>query len=413
MVITLMRYNVVVKFLRNLKNFFIPHHGNNYAPASLQKVAVLGMMLLVVLSFTAANLQALLWISSDWMVSTILPAVVVEETNEERADSNLVALKRNKTLDEAAQLKANDMAKHSYFSHNSPSGVTPWYWFEAADYNYVHAGENLAVHFSDSSELVEAWMDSPTHRANIMNGNYQEIGIGTAKGTYEGFDTVFVVQLFGTPAAAAPVVAAVTPTPPPTPVAVVPTPAIVAVAPPTTTPEVIAEEDPAEVEEVEEVEVNNDPVVAGAEVDEETEEDEVASSSSLTTPAILTSEPEVMEETKEVAVTDTGTVVYSSYVSTSTGGVPASIESVATGSNSGGIGGTTLPILSIATKPQLVLQYAYMIIGAFVLLALIISIMIEIRRQHPLQIAYSAGLVALMFLLFNLHLSLTNGVLIM
>ncbi len=398
-----MRYNVRVKFLRHLKNFFIPHHGNNFAPASLQKVAVLGMMLLVVISFTVANLQALLWISSDWMVSTILPAVVVEETNEKRQDGNLRARKRNTTLDEAAQLIADDMAKHSYFSHNSPSGVSPWYWFDVADYNYVHAGENLAVHFTDSGELVEAWMDSPTHRANIMNGNYQEIGIGTAKGTYEGFETVFVVQLFGTPAAVA---AAPTVTPTPAPAVVVaepePEPIVVAVAPAVTTPVVVDEESLPD-----EVETDNEPVVAGAEVDEE-----VASSSSVTTPALLTTEP-VEENIKEVAVTETGTVVYSSYISTSTGGIPASLESVATGSNSGGIGGTTLPILSIATKPQLVLEFAYMIIGAFVLIALIISIVIEIRKQHPLQIAYSAGLVALMFLLFNLHLSLTGGALIM
>jgi len=408
-----------VKIFEKIKDFFIPHHGNNYAPASLQKAAVLGMMLLVVISFTVANLQALLWISSDWMVSTILPAVVVQETNEEREDGNLVALRRNATLDEAAQLKANDMAEHSYFSHNSPSGVTPWYWFGVADYNYVHAGENLAVHFTDSGEVVEAWMDSPTHRANIMNGNYQEIGIGTAKGTYEGFDTVFVVQLFGTPAAPAPsrtvtedtpvTVAAVEET---VPTVSTTSSTALALATALTLPEV------EEASPILEDETNNEPVVAGAGVDEVAQEEEVneteevASSSSVTTPAIITPSTEVAN-TREVAVTESGTVVYSSYVSTSTGGIPASIESVATGSNSGGIGGTTLPILSIVTKPQLVLEFAYMIIGAFVLLSLIISIVIEIRRQHPLQIAYSAGLVALMFLLFNLHLSLTGGALIM
>jgi uncharacterized protein YkwD len=128
--------------------------------------------------------------------------VVVELTNEERVDNQSAPLRRNDTLDRAAQLKAEHMAKHEYFSHFSPDGVSPWHWFREAGYVYAHAGENLAVHFTDSAEVVEAWMDSPSHRQNIVDSRYTEIGVGTAKGTFDGYDTVYVVQLFGAPAVA-------------------------------------------------------------------------------------------------------------------------------------------------------------------------------------------------------------------
>jgi hypothetical protein len=120
------------------------------------------------------------------------------------------------------------MAKNGYFAHFAPDGTSPWHWFDEAGYVYTHAGENLAIHFTDSNEVVDAWMNSPKHRENIVNGVYTEIGVGTAKGKFEGYDTVYVVQLFGTPAQA-PVVAArpVTPAPAPAQLAVAPVPATV------------------------------------------------------------------------------------------------------------------------------------------------------------------------------------------
>ena len=126
-------------------------------------------------------------------------AVIVDLTNENREESHVGLLERSTVLDEAARQKAEHMAEGSYFAHNSPDGVTPWYWFDKVGYQYAYAGENLAVHFTDSGEVVKAWMDSPGHRANILSEDYREIGIGTAKGEYQGFPTVFVVQMFGTP----------------------------------------------------------------------------------------------------------------------------------------------------------------------------------------------------------------------
>jgi hypothetical protein len=69
-------------------------------------------------------------------------------------------------------------------------------------YKFLYAGENLAVNFTESRDVDQAWMDSPTHRANLLNVNFREIGMAVMEGAYKGNDTIFVVQMFGTPALA-------------------------------------------------------------------------------------------------------------------------------------------------------------------------------------------------------------------
>lgn len=392
-----------------LKNFFVPHDGNDYKPNSLEKAAVVGMMVLILLSFTLANLQSIIWMSSEWMVSTILPSVIVDLTNKERKEVSLGDLRRNATLDSAAQLKAQHMATNQYFAHYSPDGISPWHWFSVANYNYVHAGENLAIHFTDSSQVVNAWMNSPTHRANIVNGKYTEIGVGTARGTYEGFDTVYVVQLFGTPAA----VATPTSVPRPTPAPVV-----------TPRPAVLAEtESVVEEEVVSQAEPQTPPIIAGSEelVDEiddttvvlSTERDpiivdefEVATSSETATTSLPATTSEPVAEEIHVAYVEDDVMFFTDLVSTSTGGVPASVEPTEN------VPVSTSPVLAAATQPHIVLQILYTAIASFVFIALMLSIFIEVRRQHPIQIAYSAGLVAVMIMLLYVHLSLTAGAVI-
>lgn len=131
-------------------------------------------------------------------LAEVLPSVLVYLTNEERSQENLTTLTSNDTLIKAAQAKANDMAQKEYFAHTSPDGKTPWYWLDSAGYPYVKAGENLAVNFVDSEDVIQAWLNSPTHKANIMNGNYKEIGIATAEGQYKGKRAIYIVQYFGT-----------------------------------------------------------------------------------------------------------------------------------------------------------------------------------------------------------------------
>jgi len=368
---------------KHLKDYFIPYEGNDYKPHSLQKAAMTGMVLLVLLSFTMANIQSFLWIASDWMVSTILPAVIVDLTNGERSDDALGQLKRSSVLDAAAQMKAQHMAEKEYFAHFSPDGVSPWFWFAQADYNFVHAGENLAIHFTDSGDVVDAWMDFPTHRANIMNGNYTEIGIGTAEGTYEGFDTVFVVQLFGTPAAT-PVLTQATELLPeaevePEVVSGVTLP-VISEATSVVSETVVLAESVDITENVVIVEAQSEPVVVA----------------------------KIVEEPKKVQQEEM-MVPPSSFVSTSTGGIPASIDPTEPQVGSD----TSTPFFyKILTQPHVVLQMMYVAIGLVVLVSLVFSIFIEIRRQHPIQIAYSLALLLLMFGLFQLHELLSAGAVI-
>jgi hypothetical protein len=132
--------------------------------------------------------------------AAVLPGVLGNLTNVERSSAHLAILTENPELDRVATLKAQDMAQKSYFSHTSPEGLTPWYWFDQVGYDYEYAGENLAIDFTDSHDVTNAWMNSPTHRANIIKAAYTEIGTGVASGTFEGVETVFVAQVYAKPA---------------------------------------------------------------------------------------------------------------------------------------------------------------------------------------------------------------------
>jgi hypothetical protein len=201
-----------------LKRWFVPHAENGHFPRFWRWGSVAAVLAVAILA-VAARFAVPLFFSASSYLAAILPGVIVSLTNEERLAVALPAVTQNTLLDAAAQMKAEDMASRGYFAHVTPDGKEPWFWLDEAGYAYAHAGENLAVNFDDSDEVVEAWMDSPTHRANIVKEKYQEIGVGMAKGKYKGKSAVFVVQFFGTPkaqAAAAPSLAA---TPAPKPVA--------------------------------------------------------------------------------------------------------------------------------------------------------------------------------------------------
>ncbi|MCR4325926.1 MAG: CAP domain-containing protein [Patescibacteria group bacterium] len=135
-------------------------------------------------------------------IAAVISAVLVQLSNADRAQNGLGELTVNPVLVAAAQAKANDMAEKGYFAHVSPEGLDPWFWFKQVGYRFEYAGENLAVDFSDSGDVNAAWMNSPTHRDNILDPHYTEVGIATAQGMYKGRTTTFVVQVFGKPSAA-------------------------------------------------------------------------------------------------------------------------------------------------------------------------------------------------------------------
>lgn len=126
---------------------------------------------------------------------------IIFETNLQRQQNgDLSALKENAMLDAAALAKANDMFKNQYFEHVSPAGVDPGVLVQKYGYNYIKAGENLILgNFLSEGEMVDDWMASEGHRANILNTRYTEIGVAVISGTYEGNSVWIAVQEFGLP----------------------------------------------------------------------------------------------------------------------------------------------------------------------------------------------------------------------
>lgn len=132
-------------------------------------------------------------------VAAVVSAVLVELSNKGRAEASVPTLQESSLLKAAAQAKADDMAQKGYFAHFDTAGKAPWDWIQEAGYTYKYAGENLAVQFTDSEDVVRAWLNSPAHRQNLLDTRFTEVGIALSTGMYEGRPTVFVVQMFGTP----------------------------------------------------------------------------------------------------------------------------------------------------------------------------------------------------------------------
>lgn len=132
---------------------------------------------------------------------------VITRTNYERAQNGFPALNESAKLDASANMKALDILKRQYFEHTSPDGKTVSDLVKIFGYDYVRVGENLALgDFNNNNDLLDAWMNSPGHRANILDKRYQDIGVGVAYGKYQGQYVVVVVQHFGRPLSSCPFV---------------------------------------------------------------------------------------------------------------------------------------------------------------------------------------------------------------
>ncbi len=123
---------------------------------------------------------------------------VVEAMNLERAQYGLRPLRINARLSAAAVDRLNDMFRQRYFNHVSPTGREPWAWVERRGYRYREIGENLAVGYRSADAVVGGWMHSPGHRANVLGGGYDEVGVAIAPGSPEGgYRGPTVVALYG------------------------------------------------------------------------------------------------------------------------------------------------------------------------------------------------------------------------
>lgn len=180
-----------------LLHLFIPRESNNHRSRVLHHNILLSLFLFLlalqlVVPAVKASYPAVLGVSINVSSEQLLLL-----TNQKRQEDGLGSLQFNEELSKAALLKARDMFEKNYWAHNAPDGTTPWFFFKKAGYDYVYAGENLARGFTDSKSIVEAWMASPSHRENMLSGNYSEVGFGVMEGKLLGEQTVLVVELLG------------------------------------------------------------------------------------------------------------------------------------------------------------------------------------------------------------------------
>lgn len=181
---------------------FIPSKHNAYRPHILRRPWLLFFLTvaLAIEGFLVANL--LVRQSSEVFLAAVVPGEIIALTNTQREYNHVGLLSYDTLLARAAQEKAEDMAQKGYFAHVGPGGVEPWYWLIKSGYEYQYAGENLAVRFVDSSDVVDAWMESPSHRTNMVKPAYSNIGVGVANGMYQGQPATYVVQYFASPRSA-------------------------------------------------------------------------------------------------------------------------------------------------------------------------------------------------------------------
>jgi len=189
-----------MKILFKIKNWFWPNKENNFQPGVLKDRVICIFILLFLLSKVLCSFQLIL-IQQSALFADLNAQKIIALTNDIRQQYGLSPLKENSLLDAAAKQKAEDMFQNNYFSHFSPTGVSPWYWINKSGYNYHYAGENLAMNFIDSEEVIRAWLNSPGHRENLLNDNYQDIGIAVLPADFskQGINQPIVVQLFGSP----------------------------------------------------------------------------------------------------------------------------------------------------------------------------------------------------------------------
>jgi uncharacterized protein YkwD len=131
---------------------------------------------------------------------------ILNFTNEERTGSSLNPLTANTALNTIASLRADDLFENQYFEHESPDGKSTSDLAVKVGYDYISIGENLALgNFGGNQGIVSAWMDSPGHKANILNDKYEELGVAVKEGIFDGKRTTIAVQIFAKPLSDCPV----------------------------------------------------------------------------------------------------------------------------------------------------------------------------------------------------------------
>ncbi|OGD88822.1 hypothetical protein A3F45_00980 [Candidatus Curtissbacteria bacterium RIFCSPHIGHO2_12_FULL_41_17] len=218
-----------------LSKHFVPYHheGKQHRAHAISLLALFGYLQILII-FTAGLYLIKLKAPEILGQATYTAAQIINLTNSKRAQNGLGPLSQNAFLDNAASLKAQNMFGEDYWAHNSPSGKTPWSFITSAGYRYLFAGENLARDFNDASSVVDAWMNSPSHRSNLLDANFKEIGVAVSDGKLTGREGTLVVQMFGSAVSQVPTQPFAQSSPSPAPA-----------QSPTTTPKAVAKASPA------------------------------------------------------------------------------------------------------------------------------------------------------------------------
>lgn len=194
--------------LHHLANLLVPRSHNRYHPHLIGRyglaiIAIFGLSSV----YFAANQHAVAVLGAE---PTISASALLRDVNAERVEQGESTLVISDKLSAAALAKGKHMFEEQYWAHISPSGITPWKWVQDQDYSYTHAGENLAKNYPSAKATVAAWMASPTHRENMLQSHYREVGFAAVDGELDGVQTTIIVALFATPASSDTVVIATT-----------------------------------------------------------------------------------------------------------------------------------------------------------------------------------------------------------
>lgn len=221
---------------QHTKHFLVPHSGNDHKPHALRPQALRFYTYAIIGIKIFMTGFLFLAYPSPGEFAVIAQSEILSLTNASRAEAGLSVLSLNTQLNNAAQAKAEHMINNDYFAHTAPDGTKPWYFIKQAGYSYSSAGENLAMDFTEANTVHVAFMNSPSHKKNIMNTKYTEIGIAIIEGELNGSSTMLLVELFGAPYSTVVVEPEPAPAPEPTPVPE-PTPAPTPIPDPTPVPE--------------------------------------------------------------------------------------------------------------------------------------------------------------------------------
>lgn len=183
-----------------LRNLFLPHKDTHKKAKLISWEGLLIYVLLFIFLQVGFSIVGYAKPGILGITSSVNQKKLIELTNTERQKKGLPPVSENDALDKAAQLKAQNMFSENYWAHFAPSGKTPWDFILGAGYRFTFAGENLAKNFYSSDEVISAWMKSSTHRDNLLNTKYQDIGIAVLEGVLNGQKTTLIVQMFGSTA---------------------------------------------------------------------------------------------------------------------------------------------------------------------------------------------------------------------